>query len=298
MAKVTVIIPTYNAIQYIDKAIKSVLTQSFENYEIIVVDDGSTDNTQESLDKYVQNRSIRYFYQHNGGPSSARNKGIAKSISDYIAFLDSDDEWTPFYLEKSIMFLEENNYDWVCSAYIRKERNSGKEEIKRLDSASLDNNGRDVNMLKNGLFYFSSVPIITNTILAKKSLFDTVGYFDETFHSGEDWDMWLRFEEAGFKGGYLDEPLAYYMIRDDGITKSNVGSQRDYHLELAEKHAKILGINNKLIRRSLGEIYFKYADLYFHERRDLIKAAGFVAKGLYYNPDFSKLFKGFRVLLR
>lgn len=294
---ISIVIPTFNCGKYICQAIESGLSQTYKNFEIIVVDDGSTDDTKSVLQPYIESGKIRYIYQENQGPGAARNRGIQEARGEYIAFLDSDDEWMPERLERSLLFLKKNSYDWVCSAFCRKVRGAGQVEIRRLDERSLADNGCDIFLLKNGVFYFSSVNIHMNTILAKKECFERVGLFNEQFRNGEDWDMWLRFEEGGLKGGYLDEPLAYYMIRKEGITKSGQGKQIDYHLQLAVKHAHILGLNRFKIRFSLGDVYFKYADIYFNERKNYPKALFHILKGFYYKPDIGRIIKGCRVAL-
>ena len=98
--KVSVVIPTYNSSQFIVETLESVFAQTYKDYEIIVVDDGSTDNTKEVLQPYTSR--IKYIYKENGGPASARNVGIKSAQGEYIAFLDSDDRWLPEKLEKHI----------------------------------------------------------------------------------------------------------------------------------------------------------------------------------------------------
>ena len=104
--KVSVIIPTYNRSSVLSRAIDSVLRQSFKDFELIVVDDGSTDNTKELIEKYSD--QITYIYQDNKGVSAARNKGLEHAKGEWIAFLDSDDEWKKKKLEKQIAFIEIN----------------------------------------------------------------------------------------------------------------------------------------------------------------------------------------------
>lgn len=104
--KVSVIIPTYNRASFVIKAIESVLAQSFNDYEIIVIDDGSTDNTKEVLEPY--RGRIQYIHQENSGVSAARNAGIRLAKGDWIAFLDSDDEWMRDYLAKQVRCMDEN----------------------------------------------------------------------------------------------------------------------------------------------------------------------------------------------
>ncbi len=99
---VSVIIPVYNGEKFIQDAIESVLAQTYKDYEIIVVNDGSTDNTEEVLKPYIDKRLIRYFYQENKGVSAARNKGIREARGEYIAFLDADDVWVDVHLQNSV----------------------------------------------------------------------------------------------------------------------------------------------------------------------------------------------------
>ena len=98
---VSVVIPTYNCGKYICDAVKSVLSQTYKNIEIIIVDDGSTDNTKEALRSYVYNKQIRYIYQKNKGPAASRNLGVEKAEGDFIAFLDADDLWNEKKLKKA-----------------------------------------------------------------------------------------------------------------------------------------------------------------------------------------------------
>src|SRR4030042_587586 len=106
MPKVSVIITTYNRVHFVCEAIDSVLNQTFKDFEIIVVDDGSTDNTKEALKRYSKN--IFYIYQSNKGRSQARNTGLKVAKGDYIAFLDDDDIWVPHKLEKQVAFMDSN----------------------------------------------------------------------------------------------------------------------------------------------------------------------------------------------
>ena len=106
MKKVTIIIPAYNAAPFIERAINSVLSQTYTDYEIVIIDDGSTDNTKETLLKY-QNR-IKYIYQENQGVAIARNTAILNTSSEFLAFLDSDDEWLPKKLELQMRLMKNN----------------------------------------------------------------------------------------------------------------------------------------------------------------------------------------------
>ena len=178
---VSVIIPTYNRGWVVREAIDSVLEQDFRDYELIVVDDGSDDNTQEILGAY--GKAITVLQQSNRGVSAARNSGIARAAGQLIAFLDSDDLWLPGKLMTQVKFFEEN-----ADALI----NQTQEIWVR--------NGVRVNPKKrhhkfSGMIFERSLALCLvspSAVMIKKNLFDTVGVFDEHLPACEDYDLWLR----------------------------------------------------------------------------------------------------------
>jgi glycosyltransferase involved in cell wall biosynthesis len=182
MPKVSVIIPTFNRSEKVVRAVSSVLTQRFEDFEIIVVDDGSTDNTHEALSKYMS--AIHYVRQpDNVGVSAARNRGITSSIAPWIAFLDSDDYWLREKLSVQMEFIDQNPHAVACQT----------EEI-------WIKNGRRVNPKKrhkkpSGNIFRQSLKLCLvspSSVIIKRSLFEDVGFFDETLPVAEDFDLWLR----------------------------------------------------------------------------------------------------------
>lgn len=210
MPKVSVIIPTYNNAKYIDKSINSVLSQTYKDFEIIIVDDGSSDNTKEVLKQY--NGKIKYYYQENKGVSFARNKGIRESSGEYIAFLDSDDVWFPNKIEIQILILEKDEkVGLVCSLV-----------------TTIDNGGKPLGIIKPsklpgesfGEFFFlgSSYP---STYLIRKRCFDEVGLFDEKIAILEDLDICLRIA-LKFKIKIESEPLVYYRIHSQNSWKNEI----------------------------------------------------------------------------
>ena len=193
--KISVIIPTFNRKHTLQRAIDSVLAQTFKPYEIIIVDDGSKDGTKEWL---LQNYpSVQYIHQPNNGVSSARNKGIQISQGSWIALLDSDDEWMPEKLEYQSRFLEANRDSSFCHTneiWIR--------------------NGVRVNQMKKHKKYGGDIfkhcldicRISPSSSIIKKDVFEEVGAFDESLTVCEDYDLWLRVT-AKFNILFLDEPL-------------------------------------------------------------------------------------------
>lgn len=306
MPKVSVIIPTYNRVKLLPEALDSVLNQTYRDFEIIIVDDGSMDNTKEIVESYInlQTRqpvnplTIRYIYQENKGPAAARNTGIKQVRGEYIAFLDSDDSWLPEKLEKSINFITQNKFDWMCTAFYRVLELEGKleQKVACVEDSYLDTSRQNLNLIKNGLFFFSDVPLFTSSILVRKFSFEKSGLFDETFKIGEDFDMFLRFEENNLLGGYLNEPLCTYRINGSSITQSENISGLKESLRLAKKHALLLGLQKQHIRKSYSEFLWRCADIFFGSGK-YWDSLSCLIKSICFYPSLAKFKKIFRLLM-
>ncbi|MBU2521270.1 MAG: glycosyltransferase [Proteobacteria bacterium] len=178
---VSVIIPTYNRGWAIKEAVDSVLAQDFTDFELIVVDDGSTDNTQDILNSYKED--IIVLHQGNKGVSAARNRGIASASGQYIAFLDSDDLWLPQKLSTQVDFFNANPEALICQTEEKWIRNgifvNPKKRHRKLSG----------NIFEQSLYLCLVSP---SAVMMKRSLFEKAGMFDETLSACEDYDMWLR----------------------------------------------------------------------------------------------------------
>lgn len=192
---ISVILPTYNRQALIGKAIDSVLSQSYARFELIVVDDGSTDATPSILNTY--GTRIRMIRQENRGVSNARNTGIQCASGEYIALLDSDDYWLPGKLERQIAFFKNHPDALICQTdeiWIR--------------------NGKRVNPKKrhekaSGMIFEKTLPLCLvspSAVMIRKSLFEEVGLFDETLPACEDYDLWLRISWK-YPVYLIDKPL-------------------------------------------------------------------------------------------
>lgn len=191
----SVVIPTYNRERFIGKAIKSVLQQTCKDYELIVVDDGSTDQTSKIVKSF--GKRVQYVYTKNGGPSAGRNKGISLAKGKYIAFLDSDDVYLPNKLEKNKEFLETHpECRFLYSWYYDVRRGRRKELISNMKGAS------DLNKFRFDL-YERKFTIRTSTAVIHHSCFDKVGLFNSKYRYSQDWDMWLRL--ANYYRGYCQK---------------------------------------------------------------------------------------------
>jgi glycosyltransferase involved in cell wall biosynthesis len=168
MTEISVIIPVYNSSEYILEALDSVFAQSFKDFEVIVVDDGSTDDTRQKIQNY--SHKIRYFYQENGGPSKARNLGIRESTGKYIAFLDADDVWLPSKLEKQIAEFKKNpDLGMVIT------ENSLFDERGVYRATVGKSNYLMQGDLVTNIFLRSGV--VTPTVMVRREVFDKIGFF-------------------------------------------------------------------------------------------------------------------------
>ena len=223
IGNISVVIPTYNRRQTIGRSIDSVLNQTLFPSEIIVVDDGSTDGTCD----YIQSNfpSIKLLHQPNKGVSAARNKGIRYADTNWIALLDSDDEWFPQKLEKQVMTLSQSPDIKFCHT----------EEI-------WIRNGVRVNQMKKHqkygghIFYkcLDMCRISPSSVLFHQSILDDVGYFDKDLKVCEDYDLWLRIT-AKFPVLYIDESLIKkYGGHEDQLSRVKDGIE-SHRIKVLEK---------------------------------------------------------------
>ena len=180
MPTVSVIIPTFNRAWFLAEAIDSVLVQDFEDFEIIVVDDGSTDHTFEILKSYPQ---ILILRQNRQGVSAARNAGIGRSKGSFIAFLDSDDLWLPNKLSTQVAFFDEHPEALICQTEETWIRNGIRVNPKRRHKKH------------SGMIFERCLELCIvspSAVMMKRSMLDEIGFFDETLPVCEDYDLWLR----------------------------------------------------------------------------------------------------------
>ena len=200
---VSIITPTYNTAKYLPRAVASALNQTYSNLELIIIDDGSTDDTKETLKPYLNDRRLQYVYQSNQGIAGARNAGINKAHGRYIALLDADDEFLPTKIERQLKTLEERPDYGVCYSDILHfyDTNPRKFFHHRYSYPS----GNIFEPLLKKQF------INPLSVFVRREVIEKHGSFDETLRHTEDWDLWLRWARAGVKFYYLNEILAFYL---------------------------------------------------------------------------------------
>jgi len=279
---VSVIIPTHNRTDMLKRAVKSVLNQTFKNFELIIVDDASEETTKKVVKKFKDKR-IRYIYKirepHNS--SSTRNEGIKVARGEFIAFLDDDDEWLPKKLEKQIEFFKKNPE----VVLVHTEKYTVKDN-KLIAKKSANLSGR-VN-LKD----FASSGVTPSTAMIKKRCIKECGLFDENLDCAGDREFWIRISKCG-KIGVCPEYLVKYHLHDSYNTSSNNNKKI-----VSEKYF-IRKYLTKLKKEGLLEIYtYRLGSLYF-KNREFGKANTTFIRTIKLNPFFFRayLYSLFSVIL-
>ena len=211
---VTVVMPAFNAAGYIDAAISSVVRQTMKDFELLVVDDGSTDETAAVVARRAaQDPRVHLFQQANAGPGPARNVGFRAGRGRFFAFLDSDDAWTPTFLERQVAMLERRpDVDVVFgNAWCRGGPRDGQParptgpDPRRLELADL--------LGDDSLHFIMAV--------FRREVVETVRGFDPRFLTNEEYEMWLRAGLAGFRFARNPEPLGWYTCRPGSLSSSD-----------------------------------------------------------------------------
>jgi glycosyltransferase involved in cell wall biosynthesis len=292
MPKVSVLIPTFNNGRYIHEAIDSVLSQDFKDLEIVVVDDGSTDNTKEVLKKYGP--AVRYIYQENKGISGARNRGILESKGEYIAFLDSDDVWLDSTkLTQQVAIFENNPNVGIVYSKMMMVNDKGEQLGLKPDKP----NGQN---FKELIEIGGHLP--TSTLVARKVCFEKAGLFDETLPILEDFDMWLRisrlYEIVENKG----KVFGYYHKRDNKVTRDKSINYKAQVLLLQKILRDFPEAPENLVKRRLVENQYMLSRVYYEQGKykeaflnvsQALRTAPFLGRVFFEEEDnvFKKLIK-------
>ncbi|TYS59867.1 glycosyltransferase [Sutcliffiella horikoshii] len=217
---VSVIIPCFNSEKWIIETIDSVLNQTYSNIEIIVVDDGSTDNTKDVISNY--SKRIKYIYQQNKGPSVARNLGIKKSKGKYVAFLDSDDLWESNKLEKQVEFLENNQNIALVFSNVKVINEKGEYLYTHYNNIPKDK--KEIITA----FFLGKITMNTPTIVAHKKAIQKVGGFQEHLPVREDHFLLMNMVD-NFNIYHFKEPLVKRRI-NEGSLSSVVDPDKVFHM--------------------------------------------------------------------
>ncbi|WKZ45141.1 MAG: glycosyltransferase [Anaerolineales bacterium] len=282
MKALSVIIPNFNNAKYLGRAIQSILDQTFTDYEIIVVDDGSTDNSRNVVDAF--GNKVRYIWQENKGLGGARNTGILASNSEFIGLLDADDEWKPTYLEKMMQLVRR------CPEAV----------VYFSGAQGMDVFGNDLpqvfgRMITSNMTYHSLLRanfIIPSTVIFRRDVILKAGLFDEknpNLHGCEDWDLWLRLLPSHQFAGTA-EPLVRYRLHE------NTFSSDPIHMQMAVKAVieKHFGLDDARYsdwslekKHAFGGMY-RFQSITFVQRQNNWESARFaLQKALLIDPSLA-----------
>ena len=224
MPKVSVIIPTYNRAHFLTAAIDSVLAQTYKDYEILVVDDGSTDQSVDGIKRYGD--KVRYIYQENEGPPGAMNTGVENTTGEYYVVLGNDDMLMPDMLERQLAVMENDpELAFVCSGTYFIDENG------KITETSNDGRYRE----KSFKSLLSSNFVWHLTTVVRRSMADEVGHFDENLYTTHDYNLWIHLA-MNHKFEYTDAPLAKFRLHP-GNTSKKLGIFLQDHLAILDKES-------------------------------------------------------------
>jgi len=266
---ISVVIPTYNREKLVIEAIKSAINQTYRPLEIIIIDDGSSDNTSSKVEiliskTKVSNCSFKYIKQLNKGGNSARNVGVKNSQGKYIAFLDSDDLWLPKKLEMQIKLMNIKSEIGAIYCGVKEYDSDTKimsEEKREFKQGSI---------LKELLIKDITAP--TSTFMIKKKVFKHTGLFDESLNARQDWDMWIRIAEK-YEIHAVEKNLSVLRLHRGTRTASNPLNEIESYKKIRIKYKKQLNNLNYIKRREAKANFLKrIGRIYHHYKISKIKA--------------------------
>lgn len=275
--RVSVIVPAYNSAGYLPFAIDSVLSQTYGDWEIVIVDDGSTDHTQSLVESYrpkLQDK-LRYIHQSNRGLPAARNQGIRCARGEFIALLDADDVWLPHRLERSVEVMDREPETGLVHARVVRINARGS-VIGQLRVEPKYMSGHIAPYI-----YTRRAHIVCPTVMFRRRCLDTAGWFDEVMRATEDRDLWFRIA-LGYKITYINEVLAYYRLSPSSMT-ADLDRLLTAQLYFVAKHYKSGACTRLQQLQALGNIYRELGDSLFRGGA-AAKALGNYVKAVGYNP--------------
>lgn len=274
---ISVVLPTFNRAHLLGRSVRSVLEQSYENLELIIVDDGSTDNSANVIRRLSDKRVHYVHLAENKGAPFARNIGLRMAVGRYIAFQDSDDEWSKGKLERQIEVFSDCgiNVGVVYSGYWEVKN---RRRIYLPRSGINPKNGNVHNLLLAGNF------IAGPTALVRTECFAKHGLFDERLPRLQEWELWLRISPH-WEFRFIDEPLVTAYVQPDGITSSPEKLVKAFELIL-EKHDEDFRRHSK----ALAHVYYLVGSQLLHSERTLAKEKIYQRQAFRIDPTKARYF--------
>lgn len=286
LAKVSVIIPAYNRVDYIDQTIMSVLEQTYSNIELIVVDDGSTDGTYEKLESYGDRLTLLTHKKRiNKGQSAAINLGMTKATGKYIAILDSDDYWELNKLRVQVACLERHPDVGLVYANGYAVNAKGDSLYPIYSEKHVEPNDPNAVLLD----CYIALPVNS---LVRKKVYDLVGDFNETYRAAQDHDMLIRIAEVT-ELAYLPEFLWYYRRHGDSISSKQQDLRWHYGFDILQNAKHRYPYSSRTIRKRLAVLNYRLGMCYLAEQKRLA-TSWYLVKAFVFDPIRSvKFLTGF-----
>jgi len=280
----SIIIPCYNAEKYIEETIQSVINQTYQDWELIIIDDGSKDSSRQIISTYLDDKRISYQYQENSGVSIARNNGITKANGKYITFLDADDVWFSNNLEEKIRYIENQKVDAVYSLF---DTIHGKKDfVTKIVTVANQPTLKDILLQKGN---YSTAP---SGIVLKSEILQKIGGFDAHLSNNADQDIWIRILSNNYKIALLEKPLWQYRVHERNMSSNITLLEKDSIL-LFNKMAK-----NNLFhsfwfkQRCVAKLYLMLAGSWWKDGNNKWRGFYFILSSLAnYPPEILTLFK-------
>lgn len=250
MTKVSIVLPCYNGARWINRAIESVLSQNSCDFELIIINDGSTDKSEEKISPYLCDAHVRYFYQKNRGFSGALNRGLKESSGDLIGFIGQDDLWMPNKLELQVKYLNKHEDIGLVFANYYSIDSDG-QILREIKAKAPDFCSRQETI--EHLFLGNFIGF--ETVLVKRECFDLVGFFDERMTAFSDHDMWLRIA-GNFNIGYLNEHLVKKREHKLQLSKDGLSTALKDEFLIVEKAINHYSFLKKSEQKRLSSLYY------------------------------------------
>lgn len=293
MTYISIIIPAYNAEKYILNSIDSILKQKQKHLEIIVVDDGSEDDTKGRLAPLIHKGAIKYLYKNNGGAASARNYGLKNAHGNFIGFLDADDTYLPGMISECLSALINENLDLVSvdnyMVYYKNDTEVGRtvQSYEWIEKPAAE------------LFcLFLSIGAIGGVHKAffRKNVFDKVGCFDTSLPVYEDLDLWVRIAKNGLKWGHIRKPLVEYNHRGSGTSLFTTSQKRnmDCRLRILRRYKPEAIQRFPEMKSVYGLILWDIGRSYLLDYKSYRKALSCILESINTDPNLWRIFSSLK----
>ncbi len=265
---ISVILPLYNKALYVEKAIQSVFAQTYTDWELIIIDDGSTDNSVSVVEAMLHDGSLKNVHvikQSNVGVSTTRNRGVALAQGEYVCFLDADDWWDEHFLTEISKALEDYPEAGIIGTnYWYVKNNRSRVSVKDMTMGYVNY----INAYAHQMQVGGGMPLWTGAVCVRKDVLETIGGFNPRLRLGEDFDLWIRIAHK-YKVAFVDKPLAFY---NQDVDVSNRATQHlhdpsrtelsryDAYLELYDNASEVRALIDK--KRIVGWYPYYLSDQY------------------------------------